>query len=83
MSTSLVLGPCFSPVSRLWRRPTLCVAVDTGVPMLLSWTYFLPVSGVDTFRVETWEQQNEDCLLDTLAETRINKLQKVLMVNLF
>lgn len=49
---SLVLGPCLVPDSRVWRRPTLFMADETGDVRLFSCTYLLPVRGVETFRNE-------------------------------
>lgn len=55
VSLSLMLGLYLNPVSKVCRRPTLCIAVETGEPMLLSSTYLLPVSGVDTLRADDWK----------------------------
>lgn len=52
VSISLALGPCWAPDSRVWRRPTLFMADETGDATLFSGMYFLPVSGVETFRAE-------------------------------
>lgn len=52
VSASLALGPCLVPDSSVWRRPTLFMAEESGDARLPSCTYFLPVSGVDTFRAE-------------------------------
>lgn len=50
VSVSLALGPCLVPDSSVWRRPTLFMADESGDARRVSWTYLLPVRGVDTFR---------------------------------
>lgn len=56
MSLSLRLGLCLSPARRLCRRAMPSIAVDTGVPKVLSCKYVLPVNGVDTFRADACER---------------------------
>ncbi len=65
MSLSLMLGLYLNPVSRVCRRPTLCIAMETGVPAMLSGTYLLPVKGVDTFRAGAYETNT--CLLISIT----------------
>lgn len=51
-SFSLALGSCCVPDSSVCRRPTLFMAEESGEAETPFWTYFLPVSGVETFRAE-------------------------------
>lgn len=51
-SFSLTLGSCCVPDSSVCRRPTLFMAEESGEAETAFWMYFLPVSGVETFRAE-------------------------------